>query len=142
MLSDQTPSRKIRILLADDHRQVLEQLAARLSREPDFEVAGVTSKSRATLSETRAKHPDILLMDPFMRDGFGLATLRQIRSSLPSIIVVVLTAFVDTTLNIQLRKIGIKHILAKGVPFSRLVTELRAAAINFPRSSDGWIPEE
>lgn len=123
---------KIRIVLADDHLQVREQLAARLSKESDFDVVGLAANSNQALQEVKTKQPDLLLIDPMMRDGFGLATLRQVRSSLPSITVVVLTAFVDTTLNIQLRDMGIKHILAKGALFSQLVTELRAATSNFP----------
>lgn len=125
MLSDLTHLSKIRILLADDHHQVLEQLAARLSRETDFEVAGVTSTSRATLHETRTKHPDILLIDPFMRDGLGLATVRQLRVNFPKLVIVVLTSYIDTALNMQLREMGIQHILTKGIASSELLAALR-----------------
>jgi len=127
MLSDLTHSSKIRILLADDHHQVREQLAARLSREMDFEVAGVTATSRATLNETRAKLPDVLLIDPFMRDGLGLATVRLLRGNFPKLVIVVLTSYVDTALNMQLREMGIQHILTKGIASSNLLAELRAA---------------
>ncbi|HKY52804.1 MAG TPA: response regulator [Anaerolineales bacterium] len=127
MLSDQTQLSKIRILLADDHHRVREQLSARLSRETDFEVAGVTSTSRATLHETRAKHPHILLIDPFMRDGLGLATLRQVRVSFPELVIVVLTAYVDTALKMQFQQMGIRYILTKGSALSHLITELRTA---------------
>lgn len=123
----QTRASKIRILLADDHLQVLGKLAARLRRESDFEVVGVTTNSFQTLREAQAKQPDLLLMDPMMRDGLGLATLRQMRANLPNMVVVVLTAFIDTTLNMQFREMGIKHILAKGVLSSLLLSELRAA---------------
>ena len=123
---EQTRASKIRILLADDHLQVRGKLAARLSRETDFELVGVTTNSIQTLQEARAKQPDLLLMDPMMRDGLGLATLRQMRANLPNMVVVVLTAFIDTTLNIQFREMGIKHILAKGVLSSLLLSELHA----------------
>jgi DNA-binding NarL/FixJ family response regulator len=125
---EQTQAGKIRILLADDHPQVREQLAARLRRESDFDVVGVTANSVQTLQRAQMKRPDLLLMDPIMRDGLGLATLRQVRANLPNMVVVVLTAFIDTTLNIQFREMGIKHILAKGVLSSQLLSELRVAA--------------
>jgi len=124
---EQTQAGKIRILLADDHPQVREQLAARLRRESDFDVVGVTANSVQTLQRAQMKRPDLLLMDPIMRDGLGLATLRQVRANLPNMVVVVLTAFIDTTLNIQFREMGIEHILAKGVLPSELLSELRAA---------------
>ena len=134
---EQTRASKIRILLADDHLQVRGKLAARLRRESDFEVVGVTTNSIQTLQEAQAKQPDLLLMDPMMRDGLGLATLRQMRANLPNMVVVVLTAFIDTTLNIQFREMGIKHILAKGVLSSLLLSELRAATSTSTRSLGG-----
>jgi len=134
---EQTRASKIRVLLADDHLQVRGKLAARLRRESDFEVVGVTTNSIQTLQEAQAKQPDLLLMDPMMRDGLGLATLRQMRANLPNMVVVVLTAFIDTTLNIQFREMGIKHILAKGVLSSLLLSELRAATSTSTRSLGG-----
>ena len=114
-------------MLADDHPQLRGQLAARLRRESDFDVVGVAANSVQTLQEAQMQRPDLLLMDPIMRDGLGLATLRQVRANLPNVVVVVLTAFIDTTLNIQFREMGIKHILAKGILSSQLLSELRAA---------------
>lgn len=118
---------KIRILLSDDHPMVREQLAARLTRETDFEVVGVASNSRETWQETKAKRPHLLLMDPLMRDGLGLATLRQVRTNFPDLVIVVLTAYVDTALNMHLQKMDIQYILTKGIISSKLLVELRAS---------------
>ena len=114
-----------RILLADDHVEVQKQLEARLKRESDFDVVGVTVNSIQTLQEASSKHPDILLIDPMMRDGLGLASLRQICSALP-VKIIVLTAFVDTELKIELNKMKINKIFVKGILFSQLLLELRA----------------
>ena len=124
---EQTHRNKIRILLADDHHLVREQLVARLSRETDFEIAGVASSSRGTLQEMQVRQPHLLLMDPLMRDGLGLATLRQVRVSFPELVIVILTAYVDTALNMQFQELGVQHILTKGIVSSRLLAELRAA---------------
>src|SRR5215510_10148652 len=112
---------KIRILLADDHAQVQRQLAARIQREPRFELAGVPVNSTRTWQEVLSKRPDLLLMDPMMRDGLGLATLRQICVQIPQVPAVVLTAFADTTLCIQLREMGVRQVLVKGISYSRLI---------------------
>src|SRR5687767_5202042 len=125
--SDEFLTSKIRILLADDHHLVREQLAIRLRREADFEIAGIASSSRETLQETQATRPHILLMDPLMRDGLGFATLRQVHASFPDLVIVVLTAYVDTALNMRFQQMGIRHVLTKGVISSQLLTELRAA---------------
>ena len=72
-------------------------------------------------------HPHILLMDPLMRDGLGVATLRRVHTNFPELVIVVLTAYVDTMLNMHFQQMGIKQILTKGIVSSELLTALRAA---------------
>ena len=133
---DQFPISRIRILLADDHYLVREQLAIRLRREAHFEIVGIASSSRETLQETQATRPHILLMDPLMRDGLGFATLRQVRANFPELVIVVLTAYVDTALNMRFQEMGIQHVLTKGIASSELLAALRAvyASADFPDS--------
>ncbi len=116
---------KIRILLADDHSLVQKQLAIRLSSEPDLEMVGVASTSYETFKKIQEMHPHILLIDPLMRDGLGVATLRQVRVNFPEVVIVVLTAYVDTMLNLQFQQMGIKQILTKGVASSELLAAVR-----------------
>ena len=119
--------RKIRILLADDHPVVRNQLAIRLKREADFEIVGIASSSYETLQETQETRPHILLMDPLMRDGLGFATLRQVRANFPELVIVILTAYVDTALSMRFHEMGIQHVLTKGLMSSELLATLRAA---------------
>ncbi|GAB4580578.1 MAG: hypothetical protein Fur0022_33200 [Anaerolineales bacterium] len=116
--------KKLRILLADSHSQVRTQLATRLQREPDIELIGQTSNSGQTLRMALSNHPDVLLIDPMMPDGFGLANLRQIVARLPTTVIVVLTAYVDTALKIELARMGIVHILTKGLASENLLNVL------------------
>ena len=134
LLEDKIHRSHIRILLADDHSIVREQLAVRLSGEPDFEVVGVASTSYETFQKIQKMHPHILLMDPLMRDGLGVATLRQVRANFPELVSVVLTAYVDTMLNMHFQQMGIKQILTKGIASSELLAALRAAyaSASFP----------
>jgi len=83
-------------------------------------------------------HPHILLMDPLMRDGLGVATLRQVRTNFPELVIVVLTAYVDTMLNMQFQQMDIQHVLTKGIASSELLAALRAAyaSASFPDSQE------
>ncbi|NJN43846.1 MAG: response regulator transcription factor [Anaerolineae bacterium] len=119
---------KVRVLLADSHPQVRRQLAARLQREPDIEIVGQASNSGQTLKFALSGEPDILLIDPMMRDGFGLANLRQIVSRLPRIAIIVLTAYVDTALKMELTGMGVKYILSKGLTSETLIEAIRDLA--------------
>ena len=131
--TDQIRTTRIRILLAEDHPQVREQLTARLNREPDLELVAVAVNSLQALQMAQLYQPDLLVIDPMMRDGLGVATLRQLHASLPNMIMVVLTAVVDTALKVRLKEIGMEHILSKGIPTSELLTKLRSAASTLPR---------
>lgn len=63
-----------------------------------------------------------------MQDGFGLANLRQIVSRLPHIAIIVLTAYVDTALKMELDRMGIAHILPKGLTSESLLEVIRNIA--------------
>ena len=127
LLKDAYHSGKIRIFLADDHSIVRKQLALRLSSEPDLDMVGVAATSLETFQKIQMTHPHILVMDPMMRDGLGVATLRQVRANFPELVIVVLNAYVDTMLNMQFQKMGIKQILTKGIASSELLAALREA---------------
>jgi DNA-binding NarL/FixJ family response regulator len=120
--------KKVRILLADSHPHVRRQLAARLQREPDIEIVGQASNSGQALRFALDGDPDILLIDPMMRDGFGLANLRQIVSRVPKIAIIVLTAYADTALQMELTRMGVKHILSKGLASEILIDTIRGMA--------------
>ena len=118
--------KRIRILIADEHLSVRAQVFARLSREPHFEIVALADTSQQALECALAARPDIILMDPMMSDGLGLAALREISTRLPKIQLVVLSAFCDTAQRIELRKIGVTHILNKGIESHQLVGLLRS----------------
>lgn len=116
----------VRVLLADSHPKVRTQLATRLQREPDIEIIAQASNSAQTLKFALSSQPDVLLIDPVMQDGFGLANLRQIVSRLPRLSIVVLTAYVDTALKIELNRMGIYHILPKELASENLAEVIRS----------------
>jgi DNA-binding NarL/FixJ family response regulator len=119
---------RIRILIADNHPNVRAQMSARLKWEEDIEVIGESDYSRNICADLAGKHPDILLVDPIMRDGKGVELLREIKGKSPLVSVVVLTTFVDTALKIELQKVGVQRILAKGIDTKELIEVLRDVA--------------
>ena len=121
---------KIRVLLIEDHPEVLKRIANRLAQETDIEVAGKASTGVEAVKLAKKINPDLILIDPITDDGSGMATLDKLRDAFPSIAVVVLTAVVDTALQIKLQKLGIRSILEKGLNSKRLIRELRTTNIN------------
>lgn len=127
MLNSTSPCHadKIRILLADDHQNVRSQMRLRLVRERDFQVVAEAANSVQAVERAQELNPHIALIDPMMQDGLGLQTVRWIGDHLPETAVVVLTAVADTALQIELRKMGVRRILNKGIASPDLITILR-----------------
>jgi two-component system nitrate/nitrite response regulator NarL len=123
---------KIRLLLADDHNKVRNQILTRLRRESDLEVVAEAANSMQVIKFAMSKRPQVILIDPRMRDGRGIEAISRIRSRLPDTQVVVLTAIVDTMLRVELSKVGVRQFLTKGIPSRELVRTLREGGVGQP----------
>jgi DNA-binding NarL/FixJ family response regulator len=85
--------KKPRLLLADDHRIVLEGLRGML--EPEFEVVGVVADGCSLVAEARRLRPDAVVADISMPGLNGIEAARQIRTADERIRVVFLTMHAD-----------------------------------------------
>src|SRR5438876_4095290 len=82
----------LKVLLADDHRLVLEAVENALSKSDDFKVVATTN-SGADVADLVARHrPDLVVMDLRMPGVDGLQALDQIRARDASTKVVILSA--------------------------------------------------
>jgi two-component system NarL family response regulator len=82
----------LRVLLADDHKLVLEAVSHALEKDDGFTVVA-TADSGAKVADLVARHrPDIVLMDLRMPEVDGLQALDQIRARDKSVKVVMLSA--------------------------------------------------
>jgi DNA-binding NarL/FixJ family response regulator len=87
--------KKPTVLLADDHRIMLEGLKSLL--EPEFELVGAVEDGRALVDEAARLHPDLIVVDISMPLLNGIEALRKIRKTDERIKVVVLTMHLDAT---------------------------------------------
>jgi CheY-like chemotaxis protein len=74
-----TASRKIRVLIADNHPVVREGLAAILNRQEDMVVVGEAGNGSEALEQWRRYRPDITLMDLRMPEMSGVEAIDAIR---------------------------------------------------------------
>jgi DNA-binding NarL/FixJ family response regulator len=84
-----------KLLLADDHRLVLEGIRAALADADDLEIVGESSRGTEVLPLINRLHPDVVLLDIRMPGMDGLACLELIRKRYPDIKVVVLSVYTD-----------------------------------------------
>jgi NarL family two-component system response regulator LiaR len=86
-------SKKIRILIADDHAIVRKGIRALLSTEPDIEVIGEAGNGAEAVALAQKTPPDVILMDLVMPKMDGIEATQQISTHQPGARILVLTSF-------------------------------------------------
>ena len=82
-----------RLLIVDDHDLVRESTQLMLEGAQDLEVVGEAVNGRHALELCRQLDPDLVLMDVRMPEMDGLSATRAIKEEMPSITVLLVTAF-------------------------------------------------
>ncbi len=115
----------IRIVIADDHRLLLEGLTQALDAVPDLDVVGAAQDGVELTSLVEEQHPDVLLVDLEMPRLDGLAALSRLSSPPPAIVV---TMHADEEHRGRAEAAGAVGFLSKATPLPDLAAAVRAAA--------------
>ena len=83
--------RHLKVLVADDHRLMVEAIGIALQDEPDLTIVGVAESGSQILPLLRSTSADLLLLDLRMPGIDGLTCLKLVRERFPRVIVVVLS---------------------------------------------------
>jgi DNA-binding NarL/FixJ family response regulator len=86
----------LKLLLADDHRLVLEGVRRALAGSDDFEIVGEATSGDQVLPLVHQLDPDLLLLDLRMPRMDGLTCLDLLRKRAPRTKVVVLSVYHDS----------------------------------------------
>jgi len=115
----------IRVLLADDHRLILEALQRAFEEVDGIEIVGTASDGRQVVPLIARTNPNLVLLDMRMPDMDGLTCLDRIRKHYPSVKVVMLSAFDDADRIRSALKRGASAYIVKTVNPLDLPTALR-----------------
>jgi DNA-binding NarL/FixJ family response regulator len=115
----------IRILIADDHPVVRDGLAAILSTQPDFEIAGQAAGGAEAVAQAARLRPDVILLDLEMPEMDGVEALRQMRQADPEARAIVFTAFDTDERILGAVRAGAKGYLLKGAPREEIFNAVR-----------------
>jgi DNA-binding NtrC family response regulator len=119
-----------KILIVDDHKQVLKALIQLL--EPEFESITGISNPNQIISLIRKEEFDVILLDMNFSAGVstgneGIYWLNSILKSDPSAVVVMMTAYADVDLAVRAIKEGATDFVVKPWDNNKLITTLHAA---------------
>src|SRR5262245_33307800 len=114
-----------RVLLADDHRMVVEGLNALLANE--FEIVGLVEDGHAMIAAAERLRPDVIVADVAMPHLNGIEALVRLRKSHPNIKVVFLTMHQNVTYARRALELGASAFVVKHSAHEELVLAIHAA---------------
>jgi DNA-binding NtrC family response regulator len=106
------------VLLVDDDDGIVRPVQSFLLTH-GFEVASARGVS-AALERSRASRPDVVVVDFRLPDGDGLALLKELKASHPTLPVIMLTGHATIGLAVQAIKEGAENVLTKPVELPAL----------------------
>ncbi len=117
----------MRVVIADDHRLVLDGIRRALEADGEFEIVGETQNGTQVLPIVSREKPDLVLLDVRMPQMDGLACLDEIRRRHPEIKVVMLSASTSGDLIEAALRRGAAAYVVKSVNPDDLPATLRQA---------------
>ncbi|MCB1963794.1 MAG: response regulator transcription factor [Rhodocyclaceae bacterium] len=121
-------SKRIRVMIADDHAIVRQGLRQILSDTDDMEVAGEACNGVEALQLSRDGEWDVVLMDVSMPDRNGIDALKLIKKEQPRLPVLILSMYPEDQYAIRALKAGAAGYLTKQSAPDQLVTAIRQVA--------------
>jgi DNA-binding NarL/FixJ family response regulator len=107
------PSKKITVLMADDHAVVRQGLCCLLTTDGHCEIIGQARTGREAVELAATLTPDVILMDIAMPLLNGLEATRQILAANPAARIIILSAHSDDVYVERMSKAGVAGFLEK-----------------------------
>lgn len=132
----------IRVVLADDHKLVLEGLQTILQDEEDIEVVAAVTDGNQLLQALNEAEPDVIVLDVKMPYTDGLTCLERIRQNNSPTRVLVLSAYSDGDTIRSALELGADGFALKTEPPEQTIQSIRQVArgaLVFPQSAKRWL---
>ena len=120
--------RKIRVLLADDHKMIRAGLRLVLEQQPDVAVAGEADDGRDAVAQAAELKPDVVVMDVGMPNLNGIEAALQIKQARAETAIVMLSMHSDEGYILRALRAGATGYILKDSAEADLVGAVRAVA--------------
>ncbi len=115
----------VRILLADDHKLLIDGLRPLLERQKEIKVVGVAQDGIAAVELCAATKPDLVLLDISMPRLNGIDAARQILRESPSTKIIILSMHADTRYVQESLRVGASGYILKEAAAAELFQAIR-----------------
>ena len=113
------------VLIVDDNAFVRKALRGIFKREEDFVVCGEAENGSEAVEKAQQLRPDAIVLDLSMPVMNGLEAARILKKLMPSVALIMFTAFEDQIVEPQARAIGISELVSKSEHPSALTNKIR-----------------
>jgi two-component system response regulator NreC len=121
-------SRKVRLLLCDDHALFRAGMKALLGKQATLEVVGEAADGQAAIEEAERLRPDVVLMDIEMPRLNGIEATRRITQSWREAKVLVCTMYLEELLVARCLEAGASGYIIKDAPVAQLAYAVETVA--------------
>lgn len=119
---------KIRIVIADDHRVMLDGIRALLRDVTELEIVGDALNGEELIAQVRIHQPDVVLTDIQMPLKDGIEAAREIHALYPNVRIVALTMLNESMFIKRMLEAGVSGYVTKNVDKDELVRVIHKVA--------------
>ena len=127
---------KIKLLVADDHKILLEGIVSLLRSEGSFDVAATAGNGYEVMELVKKNDYDVCLLDINMPQMDGMEAAKLIKALKPDTKIIMLTTYNDNEIISELVHIGVSGYLLKNSGRSELVEAIKKVMIGRPYFSE------
>jgi len=113
------------VLIVDDSAVVRRGLCELFKRELDFIVCGEAENGKQAVEKAQKLRPDLIVLDLSMPVMNGFDAARALRRLMPTVLLIMYSAFGDRFVEHQARLIGISEVVSKSEHGSVLIHKAR-----------------
>jgi DNA-binding NarL/FixJ family response regulator len=127
LASRERERRRLRVLIADDHRMFLQAVQGLLQRR-GFAVVGLASDGAEAVRLASTTHPDVAVLDLLMPKLNGLDAARVLLTSAPDTAVVLVTGAGDLGFVLEAMTLGVRGFVVKTAAIDELFDAIKVAS--------------
>lgn len=125
-MKDSDTSRKIRILLVDDHMVIRVGLTTATEDTPDMEVVADVESGEEAIEAYREHRPDVVVLDLRMNGMSGIETIQALRKEFGDVRILIFSNYAKGEEVYQAIKAGAAGFVVKEMPLENFLEGIRS----------------
>jgi two-component system invasion response regulator UvrY len=116
----------LRVLIAENHRDLSEVMSQLIDTEPDMHCVGQVSDASEVLPTARDLCADVLILDLTLQGGSGMPLIEELTTALPALRVIVFSGLANSDeVSREAKRRGAAAYITKGCDIQILFDALR-----------------